>query len=358
MPVDVELDASAQVDDGQDTDLGIDDAATAPADDGIFDDDASDDAQIPDGAAGADGKDDSGTTAQEPEAPAAPAAPATDPALEAAVEAMGLDAETVKVLRESNRLEGVLRAFDAKVMAEGMAKIKPEPQAEQSQQQQQQTAPQTPQAPAQPTTSALEFKTKAVDGDDFDPNLQENLKALQGYTDRLREEVKGAFGQLLKEYVTPLQQQVQGLLGQLTAERLDRQFDSLGEEWAAKFGKGSIYELDPNSEQAQNRKKLAESAFALITGLNARGQKAMLDSRTFRRALYATFGDELKTIARQEASKQAEDRRKQMIGRPTHRKPSAGSKGPMAGVYKAVADKMRALNMDPGELPSDDDLGI
>lgn len=165
------------------------------------------------------------------------------------------------------------------------------------------------------------------------------------------EEVINAFGKLKeanrvqRERVGLLEEQIQFMTQQQFVDRLDREFESLGEDWQDVFGKGGSFTVTGEAQQA--RQTLIDEMQTLQDGRKARGLE-LFDERTlFKKALLSAFGEKAQSIQSAGLSKKLKSRNKQMLNRTGRRQSTNSGKSPEARATSAIAEMM-------GDLLGDD----
>lgn len=100
------------------------------------------------------------------------------------------------------------------------------------------------------------------------------------------------------------------------AQTFDQMFDGESQEWQHKFGAGPTSDLRPTGAHFKNRQRVRDEMEVQRIALAERGQ--VLDEKALmERAVSISFNDFHQQIARKQVEKQVEDRRGQMLHRPT-----------------------------------------
>lgn len=98
--------------------------------------------------------------------------------------------------------------------------------------------------------------------------------------------------------------------------QLDAILAKTGEKYADHIGDGSLFELDPNSDSYKARLDIYQTALAWDARARQMGQPISI-KQAVQRALRGVLGDKLETIARQQAAKEIEERKKNGVPRPS-----------------------------------------
>lgn len=251
--------------------------------------------------------------------PAAPATPPTieDPQMAQWAKDAGLTPNQIASYQKAGVLEDVLVLRQVQQMRQQQAAQAAQPP--QQPQAQQPQAPAQPQAQPQAQPTGLELKWEPEDGGQFDKNLVKNIEGLAGHlnsrTDSLRQEVAGAFQDLIAQHLQPLQQM-------LFSMQMDSHLGGLGKEYAEAFGEGSIFDLDPKSPQYQARQTLAGAVSDLMGLTKARGGNPVINRSLVKRALAGAFPDLIEKLTRQQVVQQTQQAARQRTMPPTQRQSS------------------------------------
>lgn len=138
------------------------------------------------------------------------------------------------------------------------------------------------------------------------------------------------------QVVSQLHEQLQALHTERAMERFERTLDNLAPEFHGILGKGSSFELDPKSPQAQARAELLDNMVVLAEGFQRRGQGVPSEKQLFKLALDMTCGD-----ARVKAAERAAKlRRENGTGRFTRTATPPGSSHETTDTGEAAAREL------------------
>lgn len=214
----------------------------------------------------------------------------------------GFSDEEISALASSNALIPVLNRIADAVMAERAA-FEQRNQAR-------------PQPPAQ-ADAAPEKWVPEMDPERFDPDFMKVMESMNDhYASKLNslnqklaslEETKARFDEMDRQRETERQ-----------TEWFDNGINTLGGEWEQVFGKGTVRDIDRNSEQFRNRVTLIRAHNALSEAYRLQGAN-IPPEQVLARAARAEFGDKFHSAVTQNISTQLKDRQRQFTLRPTHR---------------------------------------
>lgn len=242
--------------------------------------------------------------------------------------AIGFDAGDVESF-DAKQLDSAIAAFDRRMASIGKQQQQaPQPQPEQK-------APEPKPEPKE-TTPIPSFEISKELEDDF-PDVAKAMKEMNGYWQKQFAQLRDTQSQ----YAEP----VKKLLAETQARSMEtvfNEFDNfvakLPSEYETILGKGPTGKLDAKSEAGQRRQEILAEANNIALGYIRSGVEKPPLSELFRRAAAFVCSDKLKELARAEAAKKIEGRRKQMTPRPASR---------------TVASSRAATN---GELDDDEKL--
>jgi hypothetical protein len=255
------------------------------------------------------------TAKQEPEAVKA------DPKLDALIARardLGLSDEDIGAFENGADLERSLRVYERRLMNSVATGQQIAPVAQ---------PPVTQSATAQQLQAAVE-EIPDLPGDQYDEGIVQAWGAMKSMVMQLREQN----GRLY-----------QGIQAQQQREsdaRFDGFISKLGEEYLDLMGKGSVDELDPQSQVMQNRKEVRQAMYSLGIGLHKLGKKIPPEKVLFERALDSVFGSKTKEIERKRLASTLKKQSKQFIGRVTHRE-GVDSRTPQQRAIAAVQAKIK-----------------
>lgn len=155
---------------------------------------------------------------------------------------------------------------------------------------------------------------------EFDPELERVIKGLQGQVKSLKAERDQANAQQAQQAWVEFEQKLDGF------------FTELGDDFKPLFGDGTMRDLKPDSEAAQNRMRVVKLAENLMRGDAAANRPVRDIKRALQSGLRGEFTEHVEKTQRRQLSKEVEKRRKQAIARPTQRQGR-----PLSAVERAAA---------------------
>lgn len=140
----------------------------------------------------------------------------------------------------------------------------------------------------------------------------------------------------------------QDYISTMRQREFDNTFDSaisgLGEDYAPIFGKGTVNELDRNSDAFKNRLSVVEEIQLLQAGYEARGQTPPSFDQLLKRAVNGLFPDVVQ--GKQEKQTKAKERNKQIIGKPSRKSDRVASSNGRHAAIEAVGARLSDLGID------------
>ena len=164
-----------------------------------------------------------------------------------------------------------------------------------------------------------------VDPTQYDEDTLKLFNGLNDHYDALVRKQHSTI-QANESKVAALEAQLQAITGRFQAEdaaRVTEQFDtfvnSLGEEYADLFGKGTARDLKPTDPVFANRQKLFQEMEMLKWADEVAKRPPLSVSQLAQRALLLLHGDRIKTTARKEVLKKVTQQRGTAVERPSQR---------------------------------------
>lgn len=249
-------------------------------------------------------------------------------------EDIGFSAEEAKEFGTAKELERALRIYERKMTQRGAMAA------------QVQAAP-APAALPNATEAMKVVEIPDLDAKEFDPAIVNGWNAMKTLVKSQREALERSQkdSQERDRSIKSLSDFVAQQQREQAEARFDKMIDGLGDNYHELFGKGAGNGLDPKGEHIGNRRKLAESVYALALGYSQMGKRVPAEPELFKRALGAAFGDRAETLAQKKIAEKVQKQRSQFIGRPTHRE-GAEALTPYQRAVRKVSEKIREKTGD------------
>lgn len=131
-------------------------------------------------------------------------------------------------------------------------------------------------------------------------------------------------------------------------EEFDTMINSLPNEWTPLLGKGTAYELNPESMAFNNRMHLEQTMNALQEGNRQAGRNPIQSDELMIRSLAVAFPEASRLAVRNEVVQEVNDRSRLMTSRPTQRRTTALSPVQQAG--QSAEDWYRKHNISNDDM--------
>lgn len=247
----------------------------------------------------------------------------------------GFSDEQAKAFGQADRLRDAMTAMDRRLMG---AMNAPQPLVPQPQAPVAQATPPPQPVPGGPLEAPpSEFKVH-LDPENFDAEIIDQFNKMNTYYQQHVTNMQRAIGQFMQQ--TNVREHT------AKVERFDAYMNSLGSEYESLVGKGTVDELDPRSPAVQKRDEIWRQRDALEAAYEQHGQSMPSPRALLARATRAVLSDDLASLERKKLNGKVEERRKQVVHRPTQRKSKAGT--PLEGAVEAVKAivRDRGINMN------------
>lgn len=194
---------------------------------------------------------------------------------------------------------------------------------------------------------ALELDPESWDAD--------TIKLFTGMNDHFGSQLEKLEQELSKrdEQVSAIVNWAQLQEAKRAEETIDEWFQELSEDYSDLFGKGSLDDLAPTAEAANNRRKLVQEALAYGNVDVQLGRTPGSLKANLRRALNARHQEKTVQVAKREISREAQAKRGKAIAKP------GGSQKPAKAPRQAAVDfvnkkfKQLGLSVDSGDEDGD-----
>lgn len=234
-------------------------------------------------------------------------------------------------------------------------------------------APAKPEAPKPAEQTAVEAAVAEFEKlklelspDEYDAGTINTLNGINDHYDKLVRQIASDHQQkftklqettdALREVLLEQREQFQQITGRTQAEdsaRFEQEMDSffagLGDEFKATFGKGAMRSIKADSPERAARLKLVEEMSALQLADAQLNRPRSTPQQLRERALRSLHGDTLKTSARQEILKKADERKTQSLARPAGRQMKARTGKASATRYVEEVLRKRGADYDDGD---------
>lgn len=260
----------------------------------------------------------------------------------------GLSKEDAESFGTKKALERALMVFDRQV-ARGFKNPTTgnpppvQPAAPPAQPQQQ---PPPPPAPSAMQGDYMAYQPK-IDAQEY-PEMHAEISALAKHVqDQVMRQVQAVLPRLDAPVGTANQALNLALIGQL-----DAILAKTGESYKGHIGEGSLFELDPNSDAYKARLDIYQTALAWDARARQMGQPISI-KQAVQRSLRGVLGDKIETIARQQAAKELEERKKTAVPRPS--KPGGTGQRPSTQQQHIsnLANRMKELGLGQAATVND-----
>jgi hypothetical protein len=216
---------------------------------------------------------------------------------------LGLTEEEVKQFASDEELQKTVGIIESVIAAEGGEK---------------EAQPAKEPAGEEPEKEEPESTLKFENEEDIDPELLQNIKAMDK---RYRDEVAA-----LKAELSGLTEGIQKEQAEQFVKRFDAMVDAQGLDFADTFGKGRTLELNKTSLAYKNRDAVRSRMHAFAKGMLDSGIEIPDEQQLFDLAMTSLFGKKIETVKGSRMKKKTTARSKQRIGRAATKK--AGSLTP------------------------------
>lgn len=182
-------------------------------------------------------------------------------------------------------------------------------------------------------------------GENWDEDLVNQFKKLNDHYKGKTKKMETQFAELQQKFDAVVshvaRQQTEAIV-----REVDGMIGKLGDEWKDVLGEGPSGEIDPNSQQAKNRLELMDEMEieARILQEKYKGKRQPRLDDLFERALNKKYGNHQRKIAAKEISNKLTKRKKQAVGRATHRR-SDKEMTPEERATASVSELMREKGM-------------